>query len=95
MNGIGLRNPHRVDSNHSPGEQHRQQAGTNDYGSGQRDPIGKDRCTHCNRCVGRTPTSPLGCYDITRFKGATPKESLAAMVAQIEQWNSQDPLPGE
>jgi 2,4-dienoyl-CoA reductase (NADPH2) len=66
-----------------------------DYWAKDRDPVGKERCTHCNRCVGRTPTSPLGCYDITRFKGATPNESLAAMVAQIEQWNSQDPLPGE
>src|SRR5262249_24740220 len=24
-------------------------------------------CSYCNRCVGRTATSPLGCYDESRF----------------------------
>ncbi|MGZ5080818.1 MAG: oxidoreductase [Usitatibacter sp.] len=42
-------------------------------------------CTHCNRCVGRTATSPLGCYEPSRF--ASQKE----MVDQIMQWNQPDP----
>jgi len=29
----------------------------------------KERCTRCNRCVGRTTTGPLGCYDVSRFGG--------------------------
>ena len=42
-------------------------------------------CTHCNRCVGRTGTSPLGCYDVTRFK------SQREMFNQIMEWNRPDP----
>ncbi|MGZ5032949.1 MAG: hypothetical protein ACXWAC_07095, partial [Usitatibacter sp.] len=42
-------------------------------------------CTHCNRCVGRTATSPLGCYEPSRF--ASQKE----MVDQIMRWNQPDP----
>lgn len=43
-------------------------------------------CTHCNLCVGRTVSSPLGCYDVARFNG-----SLPAMQAQILDWNRPDP----
>jgi 2,4-dienoyl-CoA reductase (NADPH2) len=42
-------------------------------------------CSHCNRCVGRTVTSPLGCYDPRRF--ASPKQ----MQDQIMEWNRPDP----
>lgn len=46
---------------------------------------GKDRpdnpCTFCNKCVGRTASSPLGCYDETRFP------SVEAMQDQILEWN--------
>ena len=28
----------------------------------------ENSCTYCNRCAGRTPTSPLGCYNVKRFK---------------------------
>ena len=31
-------------------------------------------CSHCNRCVGRTGTSPLGCYDLGRFVKAVELE---------------------
>jgi 2,4-dienoyl-CoA reductase (NADPH2) len=41
-------------------------------------------CTHCNRCAARTATSPLGCYDPSRF------ESQEAMQAQILAWNHAD-----
>lgn len=41
-------------------------------------------CSHCNKCVGRTTTSPLGCYDTRRF------ESQQAMVKQILAWNRAD-----
>ena len=42
-------------------------------------------CTYCNKCVGRTPTSPLGCYDLSRFP------SQRAMLDQIMEWNRPDP----
>lgn len=42
-------------------------------------------CSHCNRCVGRTVTSPLGCYDGRRF--ASEKD----MQDQIMAWNRPDP----
>jgi 2,4-dienoyl-CoA reductase (NADPH2) len=42
-------------------------------------------CTDCNKCVGRTPTSPLGCYDLSRFP------SQRAMLDQIMEWNRPDP----
>ncbi len=43
-------------------------------------------CNYCNRCVGRTGTSPLGCYEPARFKG-----SHRDMMAQIMEWNQPDP----
>lgn len=50
---------------------------------------GKDvpdkRCSHCNKCVGRTVSSPLGCYDLRRYP------SLKAMQEQIMEWNQPDP----
>jgi 2,4-dienoyl-CoA reductase (NADPH2) len=39
-------------------------------------------CTHCNRCVGRTPTSPLGCYEPARYGG-----NIESMQRQILRWN--------
>jgi 2,4-dienoyl-CoA reductase (NADPH2) len=42
-------------------------------------------CTYCNRCAGRTATSPLGCYDASRFP------SVEAMEEQILAWNRPDP----
>ncbi|GAB3651900.1 oxidoreductase [Ramlibacter alkalitolerans] len=41
-------------------------------------------CTRCNRCVGRTTTGPLGCYDRSRFS------SQQAMHRQILRWNRPD-----
>jgi 2,4-dienoyl-CoA reductase (NADPH2) len=41
-------------------------------------------CTHCNRCAARTATSPLGCYDVSRFP------SVEAMQDQILSWNRGD-----
>jgi 2,4-dienoyl-CoA reductase-like NADH-dependent reductase (Old Yellow Enzyme family) len=42
-------------------------------------------CTYCNRCAGRTPTSPLGCYNPDRFNG-----DLALMHRQILAHNRPD-----
>lgn len=42
-------------------------------------------CSRCNRCVGRTGTSPLGCYDERRFP------SRRKMLDQIMEWNRPDP----
>ena len=50
----------------------------------------KERCTRCNRCVGRTTTSPLGCYDVSRFGG-----SYSRMFGEIMKWNQPDRVPGE
>jgi 2,4-dienoyl-CoA reductase-like NADH-dependent reductase (Old Yellow Enzyme family) len=44
-------------------------------------------CTHCNRCVGRTGTSPLGCYEPARFNNSTRE-----MMLQIMEWNQPDPV---
>ena len=46
-------------------------------------------CSHCNRCVGRTTTSPLGCYDKERFGKSTQK-----MMEQILEWNRPDLADG-
>jgi 2,4-dienoyl-CoA reductase-like NADH-dependent reductase (Old Yellow Enzyme family) len=48
------------------------------------------KCTHCNRCVGRTGTSPLGCYDLSRFQG-----NQREMARQIMEWNRPDPAASE
>ena len=45
-----------------------------------------NKCTHCNKCVGRTVLSPLGCYDLDRFP------SRKAMQDQIMEWNRPDPV---
>jgi len=50
----------------------------------------KERCTRCNRCVGRTTTGPLGCYDVSRFGG-----SNARMFEEIMKWNQPDCVAGE
>lgn len=42
-------------------------------------------CSHCNKCVGRTTTSPLGCYDRRRFK------SNGEMMKKILEFNRPDP----
>lgn len=44
-------------------------------------------CTYCNRCIGRTTTSPLGCYEPKRF------DSVEAMEEQILALNRPDPPP--
>jgi 2,4-dienoyl-CoA reductase-like NADH-dependent reductase (Old Yellow Enzyme family) len=49
------------------------------------EPPAEKRCSQCNRCVGRTTTSPLGCYDLKRF------ESEKEMLAQILEFNEPDP----
>lgn len=43
------------------------------------------RCTHCNRCVGRTATSPLGCYEPSRFDN-----NMQKMERQILAFNAPD-----
>ena len=50
----------------------------------------EERCTRCNRCVGRTTTSPLGCYDVPRFGG-----SYSDMFCEIMRWNQADRAAGE
>jgi 2,4-dienoyl-CoA reductase-like NADH-dependent reductase (Old Yellow Enzyme family) len=45
----------------------------------------KQHCSGCNKCVGRTATSPLGCYDVERFGF-----DFRKMHAQIMGWNQPD-----
>jgi 2,4-dienoyl-CoA reductase (NADPH2) len=54
-----------------------------DFRNGRESP--EKPCSHCNRCVGRTATAPLGCYDLRRFS------SIEAMRKQIMEWNRPDP----
>ncbi len=44
-----------------------------------------NRCSGCNKCVGRTGTSPLGCYDVRRFNG-----DVQRMYEEILKWNEPD-----
>ena len=53
------------------------------FASGRNRP--ENPCNHCNLCVGRTVSSPLGCYDLRRFP------SVASMQEQILAWNQPDP----
>jgi 2,4-dienoyl-CoA reductase (NADPH2) len=50
----------------------------------QGEPGPRNRCTHCNRCCARTATSPLGCYNVDRFR------DRRDMVRQIFRLNSPD-----
>ncbi len=54
------------------------------FKAGESIPPGKC-CSHCNRCVGRTVSSPLGCYDRKRFI------SQKEMQEKIMEWNRPDP----
>lgn len=58
------------------------------YAKGQK--IEDPKCTHCNRCVGRAATSPLGCYDESRFNN-----DVRVMREQILEWNRPDPVDSE
>jgi 2,4-dienoyl-CoA reductase (NADPH2) len=55
------------------------------YRAGRNGPEPAKRCTHCNKCVGRTVTGPLGCYNRDRF--GSDKE----MQEQILRFNQPDP----
>jgi 2,4-dienoyl-CoA reductase-like NADH-dependent reductase (Old Yellow Enzyme family) len=55
------------------------------FKAGQNGPEPKKLCSHCNRCVGRTVTSPLGCYDVSRFASRT------EMHKEILRFNQPDP----
>jgi 2,4-dienoyl-CoA reductase (NADPH2) len=44
-----------------------------------------NRCSGCNKCVGRTGTSPLGCYDVRRFNN-----NVQLMYDEILRWNEPD-----
>jgi 2,4-dienoyl-CoA reductase (NADPH2) len=55
------------------------------FRAGHNGPAFEKRCTHCNKCVGRTITSPLGCYNRDRFA------SEEKMQEQILCFNRADP----
>lgn len=58
------------------------------FAAGKRIP--DNPCTYCNRCVGRTGTHPLGCYDVSRFGG-----DYRAMEQEILAFNRLDPIEDE
>jgi 2,4-dienoyl-CoA reductase (NADPH2) len=43
-------------------------------------------CSHCNKCVGRTGTSPLGCYNIERFMKLVERQSERSGRSELTQW---------
>jgi 2,4-dienoyl-CoA reductase (NADPH2) len=45
-------------------------------------PPGKE-CTYCNRCLIHDLENPLGCYELSRFEGASFEEQYANMIANI------------
>lgn len=40
-------------------------------------------CTYCNKCLINDLENPLGCFDLTRYEGATFDEQYANMIATI------------
>ena len=54
----------------------------NRFAAGEQGPA--KPCTFCNRCAGRTATSPLGCYEPRRYG------SLREMEEQILSWSVTD-----
>ena len=49
-------------------------------------------CSYCNRCIGRTATGPLGCYDEERFdQDDGIAQRRRRMVEKIMEYNQPDP----
>jgi len=40
-------------------------------------------CTYCNKCLLNELENPLGCYELSRFDGATPEEQYDNMMASV------------
>lgn len=51
------------------------------FASGRNEP--EEPCSFCSQCCARTAVFPLGCYDVTRFKG-----SYEQMMDQVLRWSS-------
>jgi len=40
-------------------------------------------CTFCNKCLFNDLANPLGCYEVSRFSGATPEQQYDNMIDQV------------
>ncbi len=40
-------------------------------------------CTYCNKCLINDLENPLGCYELSRYDGATFEEKYEAMIAEV------------
>ena len=40
-------------------------------------------CTYCNKCLLNDLENPLGCYELSRFEGATFEQQYAAMMTEL------------
>ncbi|HEY2620337.1 MAG TPA: NADH:flavin oxidoreductase, partial [Acetobacteraceae bacterium] len=46
-------------------------------------PIRQRECTYCNKCLANDLANPLGCYEVSRYDGATFEEKWEAMIKDV------------
>ena len=46
-------------------------------------PIRQKECTYCNKCLANDLANPLGCYELSRYDGATLEEKWEAMIKDV------------
>lgn len=46
-------------------------------------PVADKACTYCNKCLINDLENPLGCYELSRFDGATFDEKWENMIAEV------------
>ena len=46
-------------------------------------PIRQKECTYCNKCLLNDLANPLGCYEVSRYDGATFEEKWAALIKDV------------
>jgi 2,4-dienoyl-CoA reductase-like NADH-dependent reductase (Old Yellow Enzyme family) len=46
-------------------------------------PIRQKECTYCNKCLANDLANPLGCYELSRYDGATFEEKWEAMIKDV------------
>ncbi len=46
-------------------------------------PIRQRECTYCNKCLANDLANPLGCYELSRYDGATFEEKWEAMIKDV------------
>ena len=46
-------------------------------------PAEGNECTYCNKCLLNELENPLGCYELSRYDGATPEEQYENMMVSV------------